>query len=246
MEKERKVESIHILIVDDEIGIRFFLEETLQNAGYQTSTVTSGEEALAFLQDTEVDLIFLDLNLGGRIDGHRVLEAVKWRTPDTLVVILTAHASMDSALTAIREGVDGYLRKPVGPGEVRQVVEDILGRRKRMSKPSMEPQTTSTQLQFRALFLDMDKHSARLNDELINLTPSEFKLLSYFITNPERVLTPRELVSVVRDYDCEDELEAREIIKWYIHRLRHKIETDPSKPKYIVNVRGVGYLLGHP
>jgi two-component system alkaline phosphatase synthesis response regulator PhoP len=239
------MDSTHILIVDDEIGIRFFLEETLQKAGYQTSSVTSGEEALAFLKDTDVDLIFLDLNLGGRIDGHRVLEAVKWRSPDTLVIILTAHASMDSALAAIREGVDGYLQKPVGPAEIRQVVLDVLNRRKKSSQPQIEQKTEPTTLEFKALSLDTGKHIARLNDELLNLTPSEFKLLAYFLNNPERVLPPRELVSIVRDYDTEDDLEAREIIKWYIHRLRHKIETDPSNPEYIINVRGVGYLMGH-
>ncbi len=237
------MELTHILIIDDEIGIRFFLEETLQNAGYKTSTAASGEEALSFLKDTVVDLIFLDLNLGGRVNGLRVLEAVKWRSPETMVIILTAHASMDSALAAIREGVDGYLRKPIGPNEVRQVVLDVLNRRNH-SKPQPDQEKATMILEHESLLLDLDKHLARLEGELISLSPSEFQLLAHFLNNPERVITPRELVRVVRNYDCQDDIEAREIIKWYIHRLRNKIETNPNNPVYIINVRGVGYLLG--
>ena len=78
----------------------------------------------------------------------------------------------------------------------------------------------------------------------VSLTPHEFSLLAYMIQNPQRVLTPRELVKILQHYDAQDEVEACEIIKWYVHRLRQKIEADPNRPRYLLNVRGVGYTLG--
>ncbi len=233
-------EPIHTLIVDDEANIRFFLKETLQQAGHRVTTACNGEDALALLRDTSFDLILLDLNLGGYIDGMRVLETAKWRWPHTAVVILTAHGSLDSALNAIREGVDGYLLKPVGPAEVRQAVQHALNRRK-SSTAAPAPERI---LRYKALSLNMDKHTATRNGEPLSLTPTEFQLLAYFMQNTQRAITPRELVRVIRKYNPDDEREAREIIKWYIHRLRHKIEPDPSNPQYIINIRGVGYTLG--
>ena len=79
---------------------------------------------------------------------------------------------------------------------------------------------------------------------MLDLTPREFKLLAHLTQNALRVISPRELVQAVQGYDCEDEREAREMIKWYVYRLRRKVEPDPAHPQYILNVRGVGYTLG--
>jgi len=127
-------EPVRTLVVDDEKGVRFFLEETLRRAGHEVVAATSGEEALERLRETPFDLALVDLKLGGRIDGLRVLEAVRWRWPATAVVILTAHGSLDSALAAIREGVDGYLLKPVEPDEVRLVAQTALERRRGLAR----------------------------------------------------------------------------------------------------------------
>src|SRR5690554_6574215 len=105
------MEQVNTLVMDDESGIRFFIKETLQRAGHNVTTASSGEEALDILRDTRFDLVMLDLMLGGRVDGLRVLEAIRWRWPEAVVIILTAHGSLDSAMEAIREGVDRYLLK---------------------------------------------------------------------------------------------------------------------------------------
>ena len=123
-------ELIRALVVDDEERVRYVLEETLRRVGHVVVTASSGEEALDLLRDTSFDVAVVDLKLGGHVDGLRVLEALRWRWPGTAVVILTAHGSLESALAAIREGVDAYLLKPSKPAEVRQAVQEALERRK--------------------------------------------------------------------------------------------------------------------
>jgi DNA-binding response OmpR family regulator len=231
---------LRTLVVDDEEGIRYFLTETLQRAGYLVVTAGNGEEALARLRDEAYDLIMLDLKLGGRVDGMRVLESVRWRWPQTVVIILTAHGSLDSALTAIREGVDGYLLKPVEPSQVRQAVKEAFERRSRLA-PADEVEGAECLVERGAFTVDLRKHVATRDGVPLELTPREFSLLVHLMQNAPQVIAPTELVGVVRQYEAEHPHEAREIIKWYIHRLRRKIEPDPAKPRHIINVRGVGY-----
>ena len=232
-------DPIKALVVDDEAGIRFFLEQTLQRSGYAVELAADGQEALDHLRDTPFDVAIVDLNLGGRIDGLRVLEAARWRWPKTAVVILTAHGSLESAMAAIREGVDGYLLKPAEPKEVRHAVQEALERRKKLADAQEKKET---QVLRRGPFcVDIQKHQVTVEDEILDLTPQEFKLMVHLMKNAPKVIAPPELVQVVRDYEPDSLHEARQIIKWYIHRLRRKIEPDPSNPRHVLNVRGVGY-----
>ncbi len=233
---------MHTLVVDDEENIRFFLQEALKKSGHQVTALACGEDALELLRETFFDLAVLDLNLGGKIDGLRVLEAIRWRWPETVVVILTGHGSLQSAMSAIEEGVDGYLLKPLDANELRQAIETIMRRAKhRSSEPGPADQDL---LQHGEISLDTRTHQVQVGERSIQLTPHEFTLLAYMVKNANRVLTPLELVAVVQGYTLENEQEAREIIKWYIHRLRKKIELCPAAPSYLLNVRGVGYILG--
>ena len=236
--------QIHTLVVDDEAGIRFFLEEALQQVGHSVVTASSGEEALDRLRDAPFDLIMLDLMLGGRVDGMRILEAVKWRWPATVVIILTAHGSLDSSLVAIREGVDGYLLKPVEPEELWQVVEQALARQSRLAQVQEQPHGEQAQehtMRFGSFTVDLEKQMATMAGQALDLNASEFALLAHLMQNAYRAVPPPELVKVVRGYECDHLHEARQIIKWYIHSLRQKVEPDPSQPHYILTVRGIGY-----
>lgn len=233
-------EQNHTLVVDDDEGVRFFLEETLRRDGHIVVTASSGEEALDRMRDTFFDLVMLDLKLSGRVDGLRVLEAVRWRWPETVVVILTAHGSLESAMAAIREGVDGYLLKPVEPDEVRKAVQEALDRRRSLARFEGAGQEEHV-LQRGPFSVDLTKHLITLDGQPLELTSREFKLLVHLMQNAHRVVSPRELVQVVGQYEAEDLYEARQIVKWYIHRLRRKVELDPSSPRYVLNVRGVGY-----
>jgi DNA-binding response OmpR family regulator len=233
------MEGTHTLIVEDEASIRFFLEKTLGRSGHIVEMASSGEEALDRLKDTSFDLVMLDLKLGGRVNGLRVLEAVRWRWPETVVVILTAHGSLESAMAAIREGVDGYLLKPVEPAELRQAVEEALERRSNLARTQEEKE--GQVLQHGPFLIDLKRHLLTMDGDPLELTPREFSLMVHLVQNVHRVVSPKELVRVVGQYEVEDMHEARQIVKWYIHRLRRKVEPDPSKPRHILNVRGVGY-----
>jgi DNA-binding response OmpR family regulator len=233
-------ELMRTLVVDDEEKIRFFLTETLERVGHIVTAVDSGEEALDRLQDTAFDLAILDLKLGGPIDGQRVLEAIRWRWPGTVVIMLTAHGSLESAVDAIQEGVDGYLLKPVRPAEVRRAVEEALYRRQKLVEAEQKDREEHL-LQHGPFKVDVERHEATFEGRLLDLSPRDFTLLVHLMQNAPQVVGPKELVRVVRQYEPDYEHEAREIIKWYIHRLRKKVEPDPSNPRYILNVRGVGY-----
>ena len=232
--------QVHTLVVDDEEGVRFFLQETLRRAGHVVVTASSGEEALDRLRDTQFDLVVVDLKLGGRVDGLRVLETARWRWPDVAVVILTAHGSLESAMAAIREGVDGYLLKPAEPEQVRRTVEEALGRRRNAVRGQEEGEPEPF-LRYGPFSVELEKHLVTRDGQPLELTSREFQLLVHLMQNASRVVTPREIVRIVGHYEVEDLYEARQIVKWYIHRLRRKVEPDPGKPRYVLNVRGVGY-----
>jgi DNA-binding response OmpR family regulator len=233
--------KIHTLVVDDEPGIRFFVEETLHRSGHDMMTAKSGEEALNILRDTPFDLVILDLKLSGKVDGIKVLEAIRWRWPDTSVIILTAHGSLDTALQAIDQGIEKYVQKPLSPQELRKVVEDVLAAK---ATSGIRKQDEGRQIFKKGSFeVDEGLHRVMMGDQKLELTPSEFTLIVHLLRNDDRVITPEELVEVVRGYQPDDVIEARQIIKWYIHRLRQKVEIDSSHPKYILNVRGVGYRI---
>jgi len=239
-----RMERVRTLVVDDEETVRFLLAEVLQRDGHEVSTATSGEEALERLRETPFDLAVVDLKLGGRIDGLRVLEAIRWRWPSTAVIILTAHGSLESAVAAIREGVDLYLLKPLETDDLRQAAQEALARRRQRAALAVQDNAEPYVLRRDPFVIDLDKHQVQVGDQNADLTEREYRLLIHLIENAQRVVPPHELVRVVQDYDPPTLREARDIIKWYVYSLRRKIEPDPSHPRYIINVREAGYTLG--
>jgi DNA-binding response OmpR family regulator len=231
-------ELIRALVIDDEERIRYFLTKTLERVGYMVATASNGEEALDLLRDTAFDLAIIDLSLGGYVDGLKVLEGIRWRWPGTATVILTAHGSLESAMAAIREGVDGYLLKPAKPEEVREAVRQALERRVALQAREVEERRV---IRCGRFLVDLRHYRATHDGQELNLTPQELKLLGCLMQNAPEVVSPRHLARVVREYEPADLYEARQIVKWYVHRLRQQIEPDPSSPRHILNVRGMGY-----
>ncbi|OGO05233.1 MAG: hypothetical protein A2Y73_08405 [Chloroflexi bacterium RBG_13_56_8] len=234
---------IRVLVVDDDPSICSVLSEVLGRAGYDVSSAASGEEALEILRNTRFDVLVSDLKLGGRIDGMRLLQQTRWRWPRTAIVMLTAHGTLDSALTAIREGVDGYLLKPVQASELRQVIREALLERQDFAVHTPS-ESRPNLLTHGSLSVDVEQHLVYRDGKSIELTPQELDLLVYLMENAGRVVGPKELVQAAHSYTPDTVHEARQLIKWYVYQLRQKIESDPSNPRFVLNVRGVGYTLG--
>jgi DNA-binding response OmpR family regulator len=259
--EQRESPLPRILVVDDEAVMRATLDEFLTGTGFEVATAANGEAALTELQRKQVDLMLLDLRMDG-LDGLQVIEAAKQIAPDTVVVMLTAHGTMESAITAMRRGAFDYLLKPCQMPEILEAVQRGLAHRSQMTRQRdlvllmqraiqelSVPGTASAEaggsdrfIQSRGISLDLQRHVATAHGTLLDLTLTEFKLLAYLMQRPDQVISPRELVSAVQGYEA-DEYEARAIVRVHIRRLRQKLEPDPDNPQYVLNVRGVGYLF---
>ena len=250
----------HILVVDDELPMRESLQEILELEGFQVSQAESGEAALTILERTPVDLMLLDLKMKA-MDGLQTTEATKRLAPDTVIIMLTAHGTLESAIGAMRCGAFDYLLKPASVPDIIASVQRGLSHRAQMLRqrdlmglmqraitelqppsPAVPPKAPDQRLQLREIELDLQRHVALVRSQILDLTLTEFKMLTYLMEHADQVISPRELVGAVQGYQA-DEHEARAIVRVHIRRLRQKIEPDPDQPEYVLNVRGVGYVF---
>ena len=251
----------HILVVDDELAMRESLREILELEGFQVSLADSGEAALGILEGrTPIDLMLLDLKMKG-MDGLETTEAAKSLSPETVIIMLTAHGTLESAIGAMRYGAFDYLLKPAAVGDIIASVQRGLAHRAQMMRQRdlvglMQRAITELQpapvplpgkggerhLKLREIDLDLQRHIATVRSRVLDLTLTEFRMLAYLMERPDQVISPRELVGAVQGYQADDH-EARAIVRVHIRRLRQKIEPDPDQPEYVLNVRGVGYVF---
>jgi DNA-binding response OmpR family regulator len=251
-----------ILLVDDEASIRHSLGEILHLEGYDVVPAESGEAALEAIQSSPFDLVLLDLKMPG-MDGLDVLRHIHKHAPDTKVILLTAHGSLESAVEALRQGAHDYILKPANSRSILNSVESALVRRaeiqhKRLlidqleasiqrlrdveggeNKAIVEQQTVALS---NGVLLDMMKREIWRGNQKVNLTPTEGRLMKVLIENRGRVLSHQELVFLVQGYDSS-ELDAPEILRPIISRLRRKLAILPGGAKWIVNVRSTGYVF---
>ncbi|MBN1179125.1 MAG: response regulator transcription factor, partial [Anaerolineae bacterium] len=258
----------HILIVDDEPGIRFFLEEMLARDGHRVSTAPSGEEALARIPKDDFDLVLLDLRMQG-VSGLDVLDVLHQRSPDTPVIVLTGHATLETAVEALRHGAHDYLFKPCKTIALRESVRTALLKREQTLVQRKQQQALQAQihraftfededsvppaaqpygsperfLQRGRLIVDIMRHVITLDGKLLELSPTEFDLLAYMASEAPRVVPPRELVREVQGYES-DLQEARDVVRYHVYRIRRKVKDATGCDDVIRTVRGVGYTLG--
>ena len=259
-----------ILIVDDEDHLRLSLSLILQKENYRVTSAASAEEALACLRAQDYDLMFLDLNLPG-MSGIDLLMDVNKRTPRMPVLILTAHAALDSAIQAVRLGARDYLIKPVEPVVILTRVREVLAESKEPARKKeiveqlqsllvelqqMEGEyntaasaltTLSTDNPDRFLKkgpfeLDLHARHATLNGKYIPVTGLYFDYLSTLLRHAPKTVTYVALVKETQGFDVAL-AEARDLARWRVHQLRKLIEADPEHPLYISTVRGTGYRL---
>ena len=251
-----------ILIVDDERAACHTLAELFRRMGYQAVEADSGQAALKHIAHQRFDLVILDLKMPG-MDGTEVLKAVRPLAPDTVFIILTAYGTLDSAIASIRHGAFDYLLKPSPVKEIVLAVEAGLTKRQQQQQRQEEPVAlleralanlkTAAQkpkrpplakrfLQVPDITVDALRRLVVVRGQPVDLTPTEFDILTYLMRHCDRVVSCRELVAHVRGYDL-DERDARLLLRSHIHRLRRKLKRDADRPGLIRTVRGSGYIL---
>lgn len=253
----------HILVVDDEINIRATLRALLERSGYRVTVAAGGHEAAAMLDEHDFDLMMVDLKMPG-IDGMQVVERARERRPELVVIVLTGHGSLDSAIAGMRHGIFDYLLKTTEPAQViERVRAGLLARARELRRRTLiqtldaavnelrggdersAAASTERTIVLGGLHLDTWHQSAVLHGQALALTPTEFRVLLCLAEHAGTMLSYAQLVRCAQGYDAGD-LEAGELIKPHIHHLRQKLEPEPSAPRYILNVRGKGYLLASP
>lgn len=227
-----------ILIVDDEDTIRYFLKLELEQQNYEVWNVATGEAALTLLKTHTFDVALLDLHLPG-MGGQEIMHYLAEHSPQTSVIIITAYATLNSAIDAVKHGAYDYILKPFNTEEVLAAVADGIANKGRQSPRSRRD--------FQALIvgplrLDPKQRQIYLNATPLKLTPTEFDLLRCFMKAPNTALDSVTLLKTIRGYQLS-ETEARGIVRVHIHRLRRKLEIASPQSTLITTVQGGRYLL---
>ncbi len=250
-----------ILMADDEEPIRLTMSAILQRRGYAVTAVENGEAALALVHQRPFDLLLLDLKMPG-LSGIEVAKRARETQPDAAIIILTGHGSLDSALEGIHVGVFDYLLKTSSPQDVLARVaaalqEQTEERRKQrvmnalqgvvtdLGAAEQRPAPAEKWLEVGDLQISTWNQTVRRGDQTLPLTPTEFRILVCLAQQVGLVMTYGQIVQCAQGYTTQA-VEASELIKPHMYHLRQKIEPDPSNPRYILTVRGTGYMLASP
>ena len=220
-----------VLVVDDEKPLREFVRRNLVARHYQVLTASNGLEALALFNTSKVDLVILDLMMP-HLDGLETTRRIR-ESSETPIIILTALGEESDKVQAFDMGADDYLTKPFGVGELLGRVKAVL-RRARW----IEPSSFKEKLVKGYFIVDMEKHIVTIREDSLNLTPTEYNLLVFFIKNAGKVLPHRTILQNVWGPEYGDE---SEYLRVYVGRLRQKIETDIINPQHLLTEHGIGY-----
>jgi DNA-binding response OmpR family regulator len=259
--------SGQVLVVEDGVNIRAGLHDTLVEDGHAVTAVGSGEEALASLASADYDVAIVDIRMPG-MSGIELLQLVRERWEYLAVILLTGHGDVESAMAAVRAGAHDYLLKPARPKIIRQIVAEAIAASRRRKEegqlmvslrtslarleslagnpaPGTMPAATVQSLKLGDLRIGLQTHEVRRNGTLVHLSPTEFKLLVTLASRPGEVIDYVTLAQLSLGYETTL-WEAKELTKRHVSTVRSKIEPDPADPRYLLNVRGVGYRLVAP
>ncbi len=226
-----------ILIVEDEAAIREFEVINLRRIGYDTVEAASGEEALQIYDSNpeSFDIALLDISMPG-MDGFQVCKELRKRSEELGIIMLTARSMEMDKISGLMLGADDYITKPFSPTELNARVDSLYRRvevQKNKNKPSMEDKITLGEF-----VLDMRRRTLLKNGKNIELTQVEFQIVEYFFSNPDIALSRTDILNRVWGESFFGE---EKIVDVNIRRLRMKLEDDPSRPKYLITVWGMGY-----
>jgi DNA-binding response OmpR family regulator len=218
-----------VMVVDDEPKIVQLARDYLENAGFAVIAAHDGAQALAAARSQRPDLVVLDLGLP-ELDGLDVARALR-RDSSVPIVMLTGRDEESDKLVGLEIGADDYITKPFSPKELVARVRAVLRRTER-------PRVDSDVVHVGDISLDMPRMRLTVGGRPVELTPTEFGLLSTMAREPGRVFTRSQLLDAVHGVAFESYERA---IDAHVKNIRHKIEPDPAKPRYVLTVYGVGY-----
>jgi two-component system alkaline phosphatase synthesis response regulator PhoP len=218
-----------ILVVEDEPGIALGLEDDLKMEGYEVEVARDGITASRRARETPFDLILLDLMLPGK-DGLEVCRELRRAGLRTPILMLTAKAQEAEKVMGLEIGADDYVTKPFGARELRARIKALL----RRASDGAEPE----QYSFGDVEVDFQRGELRHKGRAVEMTPIEFKLMGLFIRSRGRVLSRERLIEGVWGPDT---YASDRVVDNHIANLRKKIEPDPANPRYLRNLRGLGY-----
>lgn len=224
-----------ILVVDDDAAIRTVVRWQLDDAGFRVVEADDGASALRRIRDDHPTLVVLDLSLP-RLGGLDVLRSVRGGQAgrsDTPIIVLSGRSGETDRIVGLDFGADDYLVKPFSPGELAARVRSVLRR--------SSPELSRDAVVVGALRIEPTSRRVLLADKEVDLTPKEFDLLVFLATHPRHVFTRSQLVHKV--WNSSSEWLGEATVTEHVHRLRLKLEQDPSHPRLLRTVRGVGYQL---
>jgi two-component system OmpR family response regulator len=219
-----------LLVVEDEENICELLATSLRYAGFAVHAVGTGDEALRSIARHRPDLVVLDVNLPD-FDGFEVVRRMRSGSDHTPVLFLTARDDTADTVTGLSVGGDDYITKPFA-------LEEVVARIRAVLRRSSGELPRPSRLQYADLELDEETHEVWRAGKAVQLSPTEFKLLRYFMINAGRVLSKAQILDHVWRYDFRGD---DGIVESYVSYLRRKIDT--SEPKLIQTLRGIGYVL---
>ena len=220
-----------ILIVEDEPAIALALEDDLTLEGYQVTVVQDGIEGLKRARADVFDAILLDVMLPGK-DGFEICRELRRNRVRTPILMLTARAQESEKVLGLEAGADDYLTKPFGIRELRARIAALLRR--------SQPEALTAPVRIGDAEVDLDRAEIRRGGETMALTPLEFRLLQTFIRSRGRILTRAQLIG---DAWGPNTFVTDRVVDNHIGSLRKKLEPDGDEPRYLQNVRGIGYRL---
>lgn len=222
-----------ILIADDDPTIANLIELTLKDPRYEIEAVKNGLEALKAFETSKFDVVMLDVMMP-YVDGFEACERIRERS-DVPIVILTARDGTDDIVHGFELGADDYITKPFKTAELIARVESILRRVEGYKHRVAPPVVRVAEIE-----IDEPRHRVTVRGNEVNLTPMEFELLYFLAANAGNVFDRETLFREVWGYDYVGETNLVDVC---VRRLREKVEIEPSKPRIILTVRGVGYKL---
>ncbi|MBE5092078.1 response regulator transcription factor [Bacillus thuringiensis] len=228
------MKDIRILIADDDKEIRNLLKIYLERELYMVDTAINGEEALHLFNQNKYNLVILDLMMP-KIDGIEVCKKLRDNT-NVPILMLTAKDHEVDKILGLSIGADDYITKPFSIHEVIARVKALM--RRFLVLGSNNTAQEKTTLSFKGLTINLNTYTVHTNKEEISLTGKELELLKFFTSNPGQVFTKTQLFRNVWD---DNYIEDDNTVMVHIRKLRKKIEIDPSNPKFIQTIWGIGY-----